>query len=226
MSKDPAFLFYSKDWITSTSIMPFEDRGKYITILSVMHQQGRLSEETIRFMVGSFSDILKSKFKIDDNGLWFNERLEIEIDKRQSFVESRRENGKNGGRPRKPSAKPLGYASAKATDNLVAIANEDVNESNSLEESEEPLKVDFMNEENLAANNKLSQSYIDNIQKGEVVMWNGLLKLSPSLSKPEFKAKIIPILMQFQDHLNSEGLVHVHFGNFRKHFHRWYKKTI
>jgi hypothetical protein len=53
MAKDPAFLFYSSDFIVGTQTMNWEDRGKYITILALMHQQGRMDDETIRFLVGS-----------------------------------------------------------------------------------------------------------------------------------------------------------------------------
>lgn len=115
MAKDPAFLFYSQDFHTGTATMSFEDRGKYITILCVMHQQGRMKEETICFLVGSVSDMLRLKFKVDENGFWYNERLESEARKRSEFTESRRINGLHGGRPKKskasaePSAKPLGY---------------------------------------------------------------------------------------------------------------------
>lgn len=68
-----------------------------------------MTEETIRFLVGSISVNLKSKFRIDENGLWYNERLEIESEKRAKFTESRRNNGILGGRPnksKKPNGKP------------------------------------------------------------------------------------------------------------------------
>lgn len=126
MAKDPAFLFYTKDFYEGVSTLNFEDRGKYITLLCVMHQQGRIDEETIRFLVGSVSVKLKSKFSVDDNGLWFNERLENEIEKRNNFVDSRRENGKMGGRPKanaEPLAKPNGKPTGKPTHNLPANAN-------------------------------------------------------------------------------------------------------
>lgn len=128
--KDPAFLFYSSDFLTGTLLMTFEDRGKYITILSYMHQNGRLSEETIRLLVGSVSDMLRLKFSIDKKGFWFNERLEIEIEKRKNFVESRVKNGSKGGRPIKEKSldiKPLG----KPTDNLVenVNVNENINDN-------------------------------------------------------------------------------------------------
>lgn len=146
--KDPAFLFYSSDFLTGTMIMPFEDRGKYITILSYMHQNGRLSEETIRLLVGNVSDMLRLKFSIDKKGFWFNERLEIEIEKRRNFIESRHENGKKGGRPPKTDKKKLTYRLilAKPKDNL--IINEDINtidneKENIIKESSLKILTDF-----------------------------------------------------------------------------------
>lgn len=130
--KDPAYLFYSQDFYTGVATMNFEDRGKYISLLCLMHQQGRMSEETIRFVVGSVSVSLKSKFKVDENGLWYNERLEKEIEKRKNFLESRVNNGKLGGRPKKdkkPLGKPNGKPLGKAKQNLIEDDNENENES-------------------------------------------------------------------------------------------------
>lgn len=119
MAKDPAFLFYPGDFLVGTYTMSFEDKGRYITILAMMHQQGRLDEETIRFLVGSISVKLKSKFSIDENGLWYNKRLEEEIEKRNNFTESRRINGSKGGRPKskKASGKPLGKPKKNLSEN-------------------------------------------------------------------------------------------------------------
>jgi hypothetical protein len=123
--QDPAFLFYSKDFYTSVATLNWEDRGKYISLLCLMHQQGRMNEETIRFLVGSVSDNLKSKFKVDKNGLWYNERLELEAEKRNAFTESRRNNGNMGGRPKKqkPSGKPKQNHKDNHKDNHMANAN-------------------------------------------------------------------------------------------------------
>ncbi len=123
MAKDPAFLFYSQDFYTGTATLNFEDKGKYIHILCLMHQQGRMSEETIRFVVGSVSDNLKSKFQIDTNGMWYNKRLEYEIDKRNKFIESRINNGKLGGRP-KANGLPNGEPTKEPKHNLPEDANE------------------------------------------------------------------------------------------------------
>lgn len=129
MAKDPAFLFYSQDFYTGVATLNWEDRGKFISILCLMHQQGRMKEETIRFLVGSISDNLKSKFSIDEKGLWFNKRLEDEATKRNKFTESRRENGLLGGRPKakgKPKQKLKVIHMANHMGNENEIVNEDV----------------------------------------------------------------------------------------------------
>lgn len=136
--KDPAFMFYSQDFLVGTLAMSFDDRGRYITLMCYQHQTGHISEETIRLLVGSFSDNLKCKFIQDENGLFYNDRLEDEIEKRQKFTESRRNNGILGGRPKKenkPSAKPNGKPNGKPRNNLHEDENNNiipVNLSNSL----------------------------------------------------------------------------------------------
>lgn len=99
--KDPAFLFYSADYLVGVLGMSFEDQGKYMFILANMHQKGRMKEETIRFLVGSISDDLKEKFCIDENQKWYSNRLETEISNRKRFTDSRRANGQKGGRKSK-----------------------------------------------------------------------------------------------------------------------------
>lgn len=138
MAKDPAFLFYSQDFFLGTSTMSFEDRGKFITILCLMHQQGRMSEESICFIVGSISVNLKKKFIVDENGMWYNERLEIETQKRNKFTESRRENGLQGGRGNKKNNKIKANAKLmqKHKDNLMEDENEDTVVSKELINSE------------------------------------------------------------------------------------------
>lgn len=124
--------------------MTFEDRGKYITLLCLMHQQGRMSPESISFLVGSISVTLKAKFDVDEHGLWYNKRLEIEAEKRNKFTESRRENGKMGGRgnkaekgnepiinPKKSSPK----AKRKHKDNLMGNENVDENKIKNVDEN-------------------------------------------------------------------------------------------
>lgn len=134
MAKDPAFLFYASDFITGVTDLTMEERGQYITLLCLQHQKGHLQEKTIRLSVGSVSNDVLSKFKQDEQGYYYNERLEIEVEKRIKFTESRRYNGSKGGRP-KTDEKPLGYPYgkpyakpyAKPSENLPENRNEDIN---------------------------------------------------------------------------------------------------
>ena len=126
--KDPAYLFYSSDFLTGCASLTMEERGQYITLLSLEHQLGRLSEKTIRLSVGSVSVDVLAKFKQDENGLLYNERLEIEIEKRSNFIDTRRTNGMKGGRPKAENKKPNGLANGKpnAKANEKLIENENV----------------------------------------------------------------------------------------------------
>lgn len=106
MSKDPAFLFYSSDFITGVSDLTMEERGQYITLLCMQHQKGAISEKTIRLLLGSAaSDDVLMKFERDKDGNYFNARLAEEIENRKKFIESRKNNGKLGGRPQKNKPK-------------------------------------------------------------------------------------------------------------------------
>ena len=130
MAKDPAFLFYSSDFLTGVIDMTMEERGQYITLMCLQHQKGHLSEKTIRFCLGSVSDNVMSKFKQDEDGLYYNSRLDAEINQRVNFVASRRENGKKGGRP-KADEKTIRFDVGLPTENLRENENEDeiINES-------------------------------------------------------------------------------------------------
>ena len=126
--KDPAYLFYSSDFLTGCASLTMEERGQYITLLCLEHQLGRLSEKTIRLSVGSVSVDVLAKFKQDENGLLYNERIEIEIEKRSNFIDTRRTNGLKGGRPKAENKKPNGLANGKpnAKANEKLIENENV----------------------------------------------------------------------------------------------------
>lgn len=122
--KDPAFLFYPSDFLTGCTNLTMDERGQYISLLCIQHQTGHLSEKTIRLSVGNVSVDVLSKFQQDENGLYYNERLESEIEKRSQFVDSRRVNGSKGGRPSKPLGLPSAKPSGKATKKLPINRNE------------------------------------------------------------------------------------------------------
>jgi hypothetical protein len=92
MSKDPAFLFYSSDFLTGTLLMSMEQKGKFITLLCIQHQKGHMSERDMLQICGTYDQDIFDKFQKDSDGKFFNERLKEEIDKRKSYSESRRNN--------------------------------------------------------------------------------------------------------------------------------------
>jgi hypothetical protein len=94
MSKDPAFLFYSSDFLTGTLLMSMEQKGKFITLLCIQHQKGHLSEKDMLHICGSYDEDVFTKFQKDEQGKFYNIRLEEEIDKRKAYSESRRNNRK------------------------------------------------------------------------------------------------------------------------------------
>ena len=135
MAKDPAFLFYSSDFLNGVADLTMDERGQFITLLCLQHQKGTLTDKTIRLSLGSVSVDVLSKFTKDKDGNFFNERLQEEIEKRIQFTESRRNNGSKGGRP-KNNTKPLGLAKHNLMEDVNENENEDINtnvNSNKLE---------------------------------------------------------------------------------------------
>jgi len=92
MAKDPAFLFYPGDFNTGTQFFTDDQVGKYIRLLMAQHQHGHLTENQVIFICKSYDNHIMKKFVKDKDGLWFNERLQIEIEKRKNFVLSRSKN--------------------------------------------------------------------------------------------------------------------------------------
>ena len=107
MGKDPAFLFYSADFSIGTAFMSNSQVGKYVRLLILQHQYGHLTKKMLA-RVKPDKTVL-GKFLIDDEGLYYNRRLEEEIRKRKEFIQKQHENGKKGGRPRKTQEKPTGF---------------------------------------------------------------------------------------------------------------------
>jgi hypothetical protein len=90
MAKDPAFLFYPSDFLTGVQDLTHEERGQYITLLCVQHQKGPLTLKQIKIIApGVTKDVIK-KFT-QDGDLYYNERLELEREKRQKHSQKQRE---------------------------------------------------------------------------------------------------------------------------------------
>ncbi len=97
MAKDPAFLWYPGDWLGGTMVFTREQKGAYIDLLMAQFNMGHLSAADIKDVLNSdFEKMwecrLKAKFKLDENGLYYNEKLEIEINKRKKFIQHQKDN--------------------------------------------------------------------------------------------------------------------------------------
>ncbi len=125
MAKDPAFLFYSKDFLTGVQDLTMEERGQYITLLCLQHQKGHLSEKLIRLSCGNATADVMAKFSRDENGLFFNKRLDVEAEKRASHSEKQRQRAQSGWEKRKSEA-TQGEATANATALPLVNVNADV----------------------------------------------------------------------------------------------------
>ena len=90
--KDPAILFYTSDFLTGTMTMSNEDVGKYIRLLCLQHQRGKLAEKDMLYICTTYVEAVFEKFVKDEQGFYQNKRLEKETLKRKKYCESRRKN--------------------------------------------------------------------------------------------------------------------------------------
>ena len=138
-------MFYTSDFLIGTSFMTNEQIGKYIKLLCYQHQLGHLTKDNMIKLCGEEDREVFSKFIIDDDNKYYNERLEKEIIKREKFIDHQQENGSKGGRPKnptvnpnktqikpksKPKQKPLEDDNDNINDNIIVIENKDIYYSN------------------------------------------------------------------------------------------------
>lgn len=96
MAKDPAMLWYWADWHSGTVTFSRHLKGCYIDLLHAQFNNGHLSLDEVKTVLGSdFGSswpTIQKKFSVDPQGLYFNERLELEKEKRMAFTDSRKKN--------------------------------------------------------------------------------------------------------------------------------------
>ena len=92
MAKDPAVLFYTSDFLSSTITMTMEQKGKYITLLCIQHQQSFLTEEDLDTLLTEKDKRVRDKFIKQSDGTYVNLKLKSESERRKAYTESRRNN--------------------------------------------------------------------------------------------------------------------------------------
>ena len=94
MAKDPAVLFYTSDFLSGTFTLTDEQVGKYIRLLCLQHQKGKLTEKDMLSICQAYDVDIWEKFEKVD-GFFINNRMYDEAIRRQKFTESRRNNAKS-----------------------------------------------------------------------------------------------------------------------------------
>lgn len=91
MEKDPAFLFYFRDFLVSTALMTPGEVGSYTRILCHMADKGPLSLFQLKQIAeeGTLTQDVLNRLKQDPHGNYFSEKLFKVMDKRQNFRISR-----------------------------------------------------------------------------------------------------------------------------------------
>jgi len=117
-------LFYTSDFLSGTFTMDNEQVGKYIRLLCLQHQKGKLSEKDMLSICKAYDSEIWDKFKVED-GLYYNDRMLNETVRRQKFSESRRNNAKSI----KKESTSEAYAEhmETETENTTITINENIN---------------------------------------------------------------------------------------------------
>jgi hypothetical protein len=124
MAKDPAVLFYTSDFLSGTFTMDNEQVGKYIRLLCLQHQKGKLSEKDMLSICKAYDNEIWDKFKIED-GLYYNDRMYNETIRRQKFSESRRNNAKST--KKESTSEAYAQHMETETENRTITINENIN---------------------------------------------------------------------------------------------------
>jgi len=107
--KDPAALFFISDWLTSTAEMDADCRGWYLNLILHQYDKSDLPNDIEKLAILSnvkfseferfkqvFEQVLKQKFKLNDNNRLENDKAKTILQKREQFKNKRSISGKIG----------------------------------------------------------------------------------------------------------------------------------
>lgn len=84
MAKDPAFLFYSADFMVDTAHMTAREVGQFVRLLCIQHQHGCIRPEFLtQVLKGGASARVLAMFNVDGGGCLYNEKLKREMVRRK-----------------------------------------------------------------------------------------------------------------------------------------------
>jgi len=160
MGKDPAFLWYPNDYLGGTMGMTFEEKGAYVDLLMAQFNRGHMTSHMVGQIVGQLWNKIKDKFLQDENGLWYNERIDLEKTKRRAFTTSRK-NNLSGHNQHSKNKKNTGHMAGHMTSHM---ENENENENiNTIRDKIERFKKEV---------DQLSESYPNSMLEDFFDYWS------------------------------------------------------
>lgn len=235
MAKDPAILFYTSDFLTGTMFMSDEQIGQYMRLLCAQHQNGRLSEKHILSICKSRDDEVFSKFIKDSDGLYYNERMEMEIIRRKKYTESRRNNAKGKKKIIKKSSKSCvkhmerHMENENINENKDSIINKGENSENEKTFKFHPPKWDAVED----ITRSVEEKHLTEPQRKERIKNIRVEFTTPGMNFDSIMRAInlsendtIEILNSFVDHIASTGEYCNPLKQLKIHCTNWIKKQI
>jgi len=176
MTKDPAFLFYSNDFMSLISDLDMKERGQIITMFCLQHQKGHLSKRIIKLNIGKVSKNVLNKFETDEEDNYYNKWLEELIIKRKQHSEKQKNNIKK--RYENATKKlPNDYQnSTKTTTKKLPLENENENE---IENINKLYVSSSLKEENIETfiENNFSRT-LSSIEYEKIIVWQEMYDMS------------------------------------------------
>jgi hypothetical protein len=136
MAKDPAVLLYTQDFLVGTLSMTDEQRGKYIYLLCLQHQKGRLTLVDLKSKLTDEDIEVAERFPLQADGFYYNQRMYDEAIKRKNYTESRRSNRTKKTNDIDVKKISQSYVNRMENENVNVNVNETVNDNKAKDEVE------------------------------------------------------------------------------------------
>lgn len=206
MAKTPAFLFYPADFLVGVMDMTDAEVGKYIRALCYQHAKGHLKQATY----DALPEAVKEKFVQDEEGKWYNIRLQKETDKRSAYSESRIKNRKNEKTYEKDMKNICDEETATYEEDMKNICDEDkTTYEKHMKYISTTYELHMENEnENINENIKENRKYLKGNKKDKGEYEGGKEKKRDALeeSADKEKAKFVkPTLSEVQHYIREQG---------------------
>lgn len=225
MAKDPAFLFYPGDWLGGTLGMTLEEKGAYMELLILQFNRGHMTSHMIGHMIGQVWENIKDKFEMDEDGKYFNARLDREKEKRKKYSESRKNNimGINQhSDTEKKGGHMTTHMGAHMTNHMenenIYVDNNNINNNkvskNYLDLSHQIMEMDDEQKK------ERGQAFYEDLVKNK--SWQDLVKMSNSLPQNH---RLEVQLAKFLQEVIAGDDIYMNRSQLKKYFTKWIKRN-